>query len=366
MNRDSDGPAPLNAQPAQVGIVVNPMSGRDVRRLAAHASNMTHEMKRDMVARIAAGADACGAGVLHVAREPFRIAVAAIENMDLKARLNVIDNAVHNTARDTETTVAAFLRQGCRVIVSLGGDGTNRAIVRALARAGEAGSEVRLIALSTGTNNVFPVLAEPTIAGMVAAMAARNLLAGSDAHRRVKVLHVTGRRAGDKAHPLPDVGLIDAVVLRRDHVGNLLPFDPARMHRLLLTRAEPTAVGVSPIGGLLEPVAAEEDGGLLLELVAPEDAGPSDRVFSAPLSPGLFRTVAVRSATRIPFGVAVPMQGPGVLALDGDRDHKLPDGHALSIEIRRDGPWLVDLTAAMHWAVAQGIMRATQGPPLET
>ena len=39
-----------------VGILVNPMSGRDVRRLAAHAANMTHEAKRDIVARIAAGA----------------------------------------------------------------------------------------------------------------------------------------------------------------------------------------------------------------------------------------------------------------------------------------------------------------------
>lgn len=82
-------------------------------------------------------------------------------------------------------------------------------------------------------------------------------------------------------------------------------------------------------------------------------------MFAAPLSPGLFRTVAVRSVTRIPFDVTVPMQGPGVLALDGDRDHKLLEHHALSVTIRRDGPWLVDLGAAMRWAVARGIMRAT-------
>ena len=43
---------------AKVGLCVNPMSGRDVRRLAARASNMTHEAKRDIVARVAAGADA--------------------------------------------------------------------------------------------------------------------------------------------------------------------------------------------------------------------------------------------------------------------------------------------------------------------
>ncbi len=359
MTGAGEEPPALESDQAHVGILVNPMSGRDVRRLAAHASNMTHEMKRDIVARIAAGADACGAGVLHVAREPFRITAAALENMDLAARLNVLSNPVRNSAQDTETTVRAFLAEGCRVIVSLGGDGTNRAIARALRKAGEVGRDVRLIPLSTGTNNVFPVLAEPTIAGMVAALAARGVLAGSGAHQRAKVLHVSGTPAGENAHELPDVGLIDAVLLRRDHVGNLLPFDPERMVRVLLTRAEPTAVGVSPIGGLVEPVAAGEDGGLLVELVPPEEAGPGDRVFSAPLSPGLFRRVAVRSASRIPFGVAVPMAGPGVLALDGDRDHKLLPGHGLSVEIRRDGPWVVNLAAAMRWAVAQGIMRAT-------
>jgi hypothetical protein len=334
------------------------MSGRDVRRLAAHAANMTHEAKRDIVARIAAGADAFGAGVLHAAREPFRITAAALETMPLRARLNILDNRVTNTAQDTEDNVRGFIEAGCRVIVSLGGDGTNRAIVRLLGRLGEAGRDVSLIALSTGTNNVFPTMAEPTIAGMVAALAARGDLVGSGAHRRAKVLHVSGRRANDKAHELPDVGLIDAVILRRDHVGNLLPFDPARIDRLLLTRAEPTAVGMSPIGGMVEPVMEEDDEGLLVELATPEEAREGDRVFVAPLSPGLFRKVAVRSVTRIPFGVAVPMRGPGVLALDGDRDHKLLEDHALNVEIRRDGPWMLNLGTAMRWAVAQGMIPA--------
>lgn len=344
---------------AHVGILVNPMSGRDVRRLAAHAGNMTHEAKRDIVARIAAGADAYGATDLHVAREPFRIAAAAVENMDLGVRLNILDNRVSNTALDTETTARDFLEAGCRVIVSLGGDGTNRAIVRALSRAGVGHDEVRLIALSTGTNNVFPTLAEPTIAGMVAALAARGDLEGSGCDRRAKVLHVSGRRANEKAHEVPDVGLIDAVVLRRDHVGNLLPFDARRIDRILLTRAEPTAIGMSPIGGLIEPVSEADDEGLLVEMVPVPEAGEGDRIFLAPLSPGLFSTVAVRSVTRIPFEVAVPMRGPGVLALDGDRDHKLLEDHALNVEIRRDGPWMIDLDRAMRWSVAQGMIRAT-------
>ena len=353
-------PGPAATQGAAIAICVNPMSGRDVRRLAARATNMTHEAKRDIVARIAAGADAAGATDIFVAREPFRIAAAALEHMSLGARAQVLDNKVTNTAADTEINVHNFLRAGCRVLVSIGGDGTNRAIVRALEKAARdpelatVAADVHLIALSTGTNNVFPVLAEPTIAGVVAGLQAQGRLTEPALKRRAKVLHITGTPAYDKAHELPDVGLIDAVLLRRDHVGNLLPFDAGRIDRLLLTRAEPTAIGMSPIGGLIERVGEEHDHGLLVELAEP---GAADaRTFDAPLSPGAFQTVAVKSVTRIPFDVAVPFAGPGVLALDGDRDHKLADGHALRVEIRRDGPQVIDIEAAMRWAAAQGMM----------
>ena len=54
------------------------MSGRDVRRLAARATNMTHEAKRDIVARVAAGADAVGVRDIYVTAEPFRIASMAL------------------------------------------------------------------------------------------------------------------------------------------------------------------------------------------------------------------------------------------------------------------------------------------------
>lgn len=320
------------------------MSGRDVRRLAARATNMTHEAKRDIVARVAAGAVASGATDLYVTREPFNIAAAALEYLDLTVRVHVLEPRIRNSAEDTETAVAAFLEAGCRTLVSLGGDGTNRALVRAL---GSRADTVNLIPLSTGTNNVFPVLTEPTIAGMAAALCARGDLDQAPVRRRAKVIHVTG--TGRYGLPVADIGLIDAVLLRRDHVGNLLPFDADRIDRIFLTRAEPDAIGMSPIGGLLHPVDAEADEGLLVQM------GPGQR-FQAPVSPGLFREVSVASATPVPLGQPVTFPGEGVLALDGDRDHKIPAGAELTLTIRRDGPWVVDVSAALRWAVARGII----------
>ncbi len=325
---------------AKLGLVVNPMSGRDVRRLAARATNMTHEAKRDIVARVAAGADAMGVTDIYITREPFRISAMALEHMGLNARVHIVEHPLANDASDTERTMAAFLDAGCDTFVSLGGDGTNRAIVR-------VAPDINLLPLSTGTNNVFPVLAEPTVVGMVAGLQARGALAGAGhVRQRVKVLHVTlpGGR---------DIGLIDAVLLRNDHVGNLLPFDPARIDTLVLTRAEPNSIGMSPIGGLLHPVHAGDDHGLLVTLNP--DAAP----LHAPVSPGLFKPVHVDTVSELPFDVAVPLRGPGVIALDGDRDLKLRDGEHAQVTVRRDGPWVVDVEAAMRWAVAAGIMAPT-------
>ena len=240
------------------------MSGRDVRRLAARATNMTHEAKRDIVARVAAGADSVGVSDIYVTAEPFRIASMALSLLPLSARVHVLRTELRHDARDTEAAVAAFLAAGIGTVVTLGGDGTNRALAR-------AARDVNLIPLSTGTNNVFPTLAEPTIA-------ARGAL---DARReRCKLLHV---RFSDG---VTDLGLVDAAVLKGDFVGNLLPFDAGKLGRLLLTRAEPDAIGMSPIGGLVEVVDAKDDAGLLVEV------GPG-RPVNAPLSPGLFERVEI-------------------------------------------------------------------------
>ncbi len=300
---------------------------------------MTHEAKRDIVARVAAGADAMGVTDIYITREPFQISSGALQHMPLQANVHVVEHTLTNDATDTERSMQAFLAAGCRTFVSLGGDGTNRAIVRAAA-------DIDLVPLSTGTNNVFPVLAEPTVAGMVAGLNARGQLDPANAQgvkQRVKVIHLDTPGGSD-------VALVDAVLLRNDHVGNLLPFDAERIAQILLTRAEPNSIGMSPIGGFVQPVYAQDNHGLLVTTAL--GAEP----LLAPLSPGLFRPVAVDTVSEIAFDVAVPFRGPGVVALDGDREHKLRDEEHAWVSIRRDGPFVIDVEAAMRWAVAQGIM----------
>jgi len=64
----------------------------------------------------------------------------------------------------------------------------------------------------------------------------------------------------------------------------------------------------------------------------------------------------VLSTHRVDFAEEVVLQGPGVVALDGDRDHKIKADEQALVSVRRDGPRVLDVDAAMRWAVAAGMM----------
>lgn len=328
---------------ATVGLLANPMSGRDVRRLAARASTTTPEIKRDQVARAAIGAIAGGAGRLLVMAEPFRISTSAVEHLDLGVPIEAIDVGAQLRASDTERAVQRMREAGCGALVVLGGDGTQRIVARSW-------PEVRLVPLSTGTNNVFPVSVEATAAGAAAGLVASGRIDAERVCRRSKCIRV------EIEGEAPDLALVDAVLLVDDAAGNYMPFEPARLRRVVLARAEPDAVGTSPIGGLLLPCGADDAFGVEVRCTAP---GVGGRRLLAPVSPGLYRTVHVEDVRRLELLEATEVEGPGVLAFDGDRERALRPGQRAILRVVRDGPAVIDVAAALAAAARVG---AFEGP----
>jgi hypothetical protein len=47
--------------------------------------------------------------------------------------------------------------------------------------------------------------------------------------------------------------------------------------------------------------------------------------------------------------------GPGVLALDGDREYTLQADQASSLRVVREGPWVVDVGRALVLAAERGL-----------
>lgn len=323
-----------------LGIIVNPLSGRDCRRLTARADTVSHENKRNQIARIVVGAVAAGCQRILVPWEPRRLAVAAVEHLCIGADIEEIRVPITHSAEDTRQTVLAMRERGCAAVVVLGGDGTSRVVTKAW-------RDLVMMPLSTGTNNVFPLLIEPTIAGMAAGLVAAGRIDPEQATRRAKVITV------DIEGEAPDLALIDALFLQGDRIGNLGPFEPEHMKTLVLTRGEPAAVGMSPLGGLLHPAGAADDFGVRVDFCRHQDGG---RVLLAPVSPGLFRSTHIRAAAPLPLDSAVEIRGPGILAFDGDRERKLAPGQLARLTVSRTGPRVIDPRLTLRLAAENKLM----------
>ena len=152
-----------------IGIIANPASGKDIRRLVSHATVIDNNEKINIVERIILGAQAFGVERVYMMPDSYNIGYRVEDSLntcnELKCDINVINMLNCDSIEDT-ICATKFMEQnkvGC--IVTLGGDGTNRAVAKAV-------ENTPLITISTGTNNVYPVMMEGTIAGMAAAVVA--------------------------------------------------------------------------------------------------------------------------------------------------------------------------------------------------
>ena len=328
-----------------VGIVANPVSGKDVRRLLTNAATSTLEDKVGVVRRLLVGAHEAGARSFLVLPEPHGIVRRAMATLPFAPELDVADAVTvrHHDERDTIAAARALRAAGCAAVVVLGGDGTNRAVARGW-------PDVPVLPISTGTNNAFPVALEPTVAGAAAGHLACGRVDLGQVARASKVVAV------DVEGGEEDLALVDAVLLRAPttELGSLKPFEPAALALAVLARAEAAAVGVSSLGAVLAPVAAADDHGLVVRF-APAGSGGAP-VVRAPVAPGTYADVAVAGWARLALGEPVIATGPGLLAFDGDRRRVLAEGQQVELRVERTGPRVVDVAALLaleevrrHW-----------------
>jgi hypothetical protein len=224
---------------------------------------------------------------------------------------------------------------GASVILSLGGDGTNRALAR-------GARDVPLVPISTGTNNVFPVMLEGTVAGLAAGAVAAGVVDPARVAQRCKLVQIS------LPDGLEEIALIDAVLMDAGFVASRAIWKTEGIREVILTRAQADAVGMAAVGGMLQAVEPADDFGLHLVL------GKGRRVRAA-IAPGLIREVRVAQATRLALGTAVQVQGPALLAVDGERELQISE--SVSIQITRSGPPVVDIARCLAEAREVGFLR---------
>ncbi len=334
-----------------IGIIVNPASGKDIRRLVAHASVFDNAEKSNIVRRVVLGAIATGATEFLYMPDDHALTERALDGISTRVCCRAVAAPRTASALDTIRAAERLREEGCAVLVTLGGDGTNRAAVLGWL-------DAPLLPISTGTNNVFPRVVEGTVAGAAAGLIA----AGMVERRRVSAVAKRIRVQIDDERD--DLALIDAALLDAEFTGARALWDSGALRTVVLTRAEPATVGLSAIGGLIDPVTEADDHGLCLEIDPPDqneaEAGggkPSGFLLHAPVAPGLYQDVHIRSVRRVGLSETVTVTGPGMLAFDGERERRLRPGQHAALTLLRDGPRVIDVRATLAEAARRGLFR---------
>jgi predicted polyphosphate/ATP-dependent NAD kinase len=332
---------------AIVGVVANPLSGRDIRRLVTQATVFPTAEKASMIGRMLAAFGAVGVHRALLSTDLGGVSAAVFRALGRRRpgdspwpEVEFLDGLpITQTAADTRTAVERMVACGARVIVCLGGDGTARIAASAV-------GEVPLLPVSTGTNNVFPVVREATIAGLAAGLVATGAVPRTGAVSRTKILQA---QAGDRT----ETALVDVAVSTERHVAARAVWDPATLTQLFCAFAEPDAIGLSSILGQSAPVSRADPFGVTA-LIKEEG---TERIVVAPIAPGLIVPVAIREVGRMTPGVACPVTAEaGVLAVDGERELTFEPGEHPSVTLRSDGPWCVDVPAVLAASARLGLL----------
>ncbi len=335
-----------------IGIIANPVSARDIRRVVANAASLQIADRANIVLRVLAALAACG--IEQVLMMPERGGIAGHVARGIERSRNqgecrfpyvsYLDMPVTGTVEDTRRAARLLGKAGVAAIVVLGGDGTHRAVVSQC-------TNIPIAGISTGTNNAFPEHREPTITGLATGLAVMGRVPRATAFAANKTIEVA---VGDKA----DIALVDAAFVTDGYVGARAVWRMQTLRELFVTFADPEVIGLAAIAGLIEPVSRRSPGGLMVRFAPAETASI---VLSAPIAPGLVETVGVDDWRRMPAGVPfAPTLGSGSIALDGERELFFTARDEVSVTLIDNAFHTVDVAATMKFCAVHGLLRRNQ------
>lgn len=319
---------------ASIGIIANPASGKDIRRLVSYATVFDNNEKLNIVKRIVLAAQSMGVTDVYFMPDTFQMGYKVMDELTcegvLRARCHILEIPCSASLQDSVESAREMeaLHVGC--VVVLGGDGTSRAAAKGVV-------DTPLLAISTGTNNVYPVLIEGTVAGMAAAAIAvsKDPYTTCVRDKRIEVW---------REDRLAEIALIDAVVSSEVFVGAKAIWNMENIRRIYVTRCHPAAIGFSSIAGTLDIVRPGDDGGFFVEI------GDGGQKVLAPVAAGKMQMIPVKESGKMAMDEDYPYTADSrcVIALDGEREIVLKPGDRVDIRVTRKGPWRVDIKATLE------------------
>lgn len=334
-----------------VGMIANPAASKDIRRLVAQGRVVPDWEKVNTLKRALLGLQAVGVDRVVAMPDSSHLVARARDDANLSLELESLDMPALYTEGDTVRAAQMMEEMGVGCVITLGGDGTNRAVAKGSA-------SIPIVAVSTGTNNVFPTMIEGTLAGLAAGLVVQGDLDLSRVTVVSKMLeiYIDGQ--------YQDMALVDVALSRERFVATRAIWDMSTIYEVFLTRAEPSSIGLSSIGGRLQPLSLEEEGGLYYRLAdsvgtvaANRNPDTSIKVL-APIAPGMISTVPVADWRLLEEGERVPVEPRFcTIALDGERSISVTPDHKVEVGITRTGPPVVQVELVLETAATLGLFR---------
>ena len=318
-----------------VGIVANPLAGKDVRRLTSGATPVSDAVKIGAIRRAVVGAFEGGAERVLISGDRSRLGDRALAGLDPSGPVEVLEPHGWHTGRDSQLAAARFCELGVGAVIALGGDGTQRDVAKGW-------RSVPLVPLAVGTNNVFPSQLEATVAGFAAGAVASGLGVAAEVTAQAKIIDITLESSGGA-----DVALVDVCLVRGSFVGARAVWESASVSEIVAAIAEPPSVGLSAIAAAVAPVGRHEAGGVHVRLGCASKNAQRSRRIRAAVMPGSYSDVDIEHCERLRFEQPVTLWGPGVLTLDGERETVLGRGERADVAVNSNGPQVIDVGAAV-------------------
>jgi predicted polyphosphate/ATP-dependent NAD kinase len=335
-----------------VGIIANPVSARDIRRVIANATALQITDRANIVLRVLSCLKACGVNKVVMMpenggiRHHVRRGIDRAENQRTGEFpiLKHLDWKISGTVSDSIRAARDMREMGVSAIIVLGGDGTHRAVVSAC-------GDVPIAGISTGTNNAFPEHREPTITGLAVGLAVTEKVPAKFAFSGNKQLTV---QVGSQR----EIALVDVAIVTERYVGARALWRTDTFRELFVTFADPEVIGMSAIAGLLKSVTRADKHGLHVRLGSGKEA---KYAVNTPIAPGFMRGVGIRGFSDLKANKVIrPEISGGSIALDGERELSFSEGDKVSVTLERDAFRTVNVSACMRYATKHGLMRESK------
>ena len=326
-----------------VGMIANPAASKDIRRLVAQGRVVPDWEKVNILKRALMGLQAVGIDRVVAMPDSSHLVARARDDAALNLGLESLDMPALYSEGDTVKAAEMMEAMGVGCVITLGGDGSNRAVAK-------GSSSIPIVAVSTGTNNVFPTMVEGTLAGLAAGLVVQGGLELDQVSVISKMLeiYIDGQ--------YEDMALVDVALSRERFVATRAIWDMSTIYEVFLTRAEPSSIGLSSIGGRLQPLSLEDEGGLYYRIGDSDQNQNGAKQVLSPIAPGIVTPVSIADWRLLPEGERVPVEPRFcTIALDGERSISVTPDDKVEIGISRSGPPVVQVDLVLETAARLGL-----------